>query len=124
MTTNSHSYIENLNNDNIKIYINGEFFEKDNAKISVFDSGFLLGDGVWESFRLHNGHLCFIDDHIDRLINLKVSGVIYVRVAASDKDNLKIIKKLKRKNIPVVLADRGIQDAEIDIVTTYNFEGS
>lgn len=75
--------------------------------------------------------LCNTDDllsqakyHIDRLINLKVSGVIYVPVAASDKDNLKIIKKLKRKNIPVVLADRGIQDSEIDIVTTNNFEGS
>ena len=75
--------------------------------------------------------LCNTDDllsqakyHIDRLINLKVSGVIYVPVAASDKDNLQIIKKLKRKNIPVVLADRGIQDSEIDIVTTNNFEGS
>ena len=69
MKTNSHSYIENPNNDNIKIYINGEFFKRDNAKISVFDSGFLLGDGVWESFRLHNGHLCFIDEHINRLIS-------------------------------------------------------
>jgi len=75
--------------------------------------------------------LCNTDDllsqakyHIDRLINLKVSGVIYVPVGASDKDNLQIIKKLKRKNIPVVLADRGIQDSEIDIVTTNNFEGS
>ncbi|MBE76843.1 MAG: hypothetical protein CMG41_03790 [Candidatus Marinimicrobia bacterium] len=75
--------------------------------------------------------LCNTDDllsqakyHIDRLINLKVSGVIYVPVAASDKDNLQIIKKLKRKNIPVVLADRGIQGSEIDIVTTNNFEGS
>ena len=75
--------------------------------------------------------LCNTDDllsqakyHIDRLINLKVSGVIYVPVAASDKDNLQIIKKLRRKNIPVVLADRGIQDSEIDIVTTNNFEGS
>ncbi len=75
--------------------------------------------------------LCNTDDllsqakyHIDRLISLKVSGVIYVPVAASDKDNLQIIKKLKRKNIPVVLADRGIQDSEIDIVTTNNFDGS
>ena len=69
MKTNSHSYIDNPNNENIKIYINGEFHLRDNAKISVFDSGFLLGDGVCESFRLHNGHLCFIDEHINRLIN-------------------------------------------------------
>ena len=39
------------------------------AKVSVFDAGFLLGDGVWESFRLHNGHLIFIDEHIERLFH-------------------------------------------------------
>ena len=41
-------------NENIKIYINGSFFDRDDAKISVFDSGFLLGDGIWEGIRLVN----------------------------------------------------------------------
>lgn len=52
---------------NIYININGELFSRADAKISVFDSGFLLGDGVWEGIRLHNNQLVFIDDHLDRL---------------------------------------------------------
>tara|TARA_B100000902_G_scaffold366323_1_gene388003 strand:- start:115 stop:1002 length:888 start_codon:yes stop_codon:yes gene_type:complete len=54
-------------NSNIKIYINGSFFERDDAKISVFDSGFLLGDGIWEGIRLVNNEWMFLDEHLDRL---------------------------------------------------------
>ena len=75
--------------------------------------------------------ICNTDDtsrqasyHIDRLIKVSVSGVIYIPVAASDKKNLQIINELKKKNIPLVLADRGIQDSDLDFVTTNNFEGS
>ena len=75
--------------------------------------------------------LCNTDDmlsqagyHIERLIKLNVSGIIYIPVAASDQKNLKIINKLTRKKIPVVLADRGIQDSNLDFVTTNNFDGS
>ena len=42
---------------------NGELFHRSKAKISVFDSGFLLGDGVWEGIRLHQSKLVFIEDH-------------------------------------------------------------
>ena len=63
----SHSYIDNPKNKNIYININGELFVRDQAKISVFDSGFLLGDGVWEGIRLHHSSLVFIEDHIKRL---------------------------------------------------------
>ena len=55
MAKGTHSYIEDQRNENIIIYINGEFYPRNEAKISVFDSGFLLGDGVWEGIRLHNG---------------------------------------------------------------------
>ena len=48
-------------NEDIKIYINGEFFHRDQAKISVFDSGFLLGDGIWEGIRLVNNSWLFLD---------------------------------------------------------------
>ena len=75
--------------------------------------------------------LCNTDDsprqasyHIERLIKLSVSGVIYIPVAATDKKNLQVIDKLKKANIPIVLADRGIQDSNLDFVTTNNFEGS
>ena len=54
-------------NEEIKIYINGEFFHRDQAKISVFDSGFLLGDGIWEGIRLVNNSWLFLDEHLDRL---------------------------------------------------------
>ena len=54
-------------NSNIKIYINGSFFDRDDAKISVFDSGFLLGDGIWEGIRLINNEWMFLDEHLDRL---------------------------------------------------------
>ena len=54
-------------NENIKIYINGSFFDRDDAKISVFDSGFLLGDGIWEGIRLVNNKWMFLDEHLDRL---------------------------------------------------------
>ena len=63
----THTYIQDVRNQNIKIYINGEIFSRKDAKISVFDSGFLLGDGVWEGIRLHNGHLVFEKEHFDRL---------------------------------------------------------
>ena len=63
----SHSYIKNPKNKNIYININGELFIRDKAKISVFDSGFLLGDGIWEGIRLHHSSLVFIEDHIKRL---------------------------------------------------------
>jgi len=54
-------------NKNIQIYINGSFYHRDEAKISVYDSGFLMGDGIWEGLRLVNNKWIFIDEHIDRL---------------------------------------------------------
>ena len=63
----SHSFISNPKNDDIFININGELLSRSNAKISVFDSGFLLGDGVWEGIRLHHSKLVFIEEHLDRL---------------------------------------------------------
>ena len=54
-------------NKDIKIYINGSFYNREDAKISVFDSGFLLGDGIWEGIRLVNNTWMFLDTHLDRL---------------------------------------------------------
>ena len=67
MTKGTHSYIEDTRNESILINIIGQLFPRHEAKISVFDSGFLLGDGVWEGIRLLNGHLVFIKEHLDRL---------------------------------------------------------
>ncbi len=67
MATGSHHSNVDARNAEIKININGELFHRDEAKISVFDSGFILGDGVWEGLRLHNDKLPFINEHMKRL---------------------------------------------------------
>jgi branched-chain amino acid aminotransferase len=51
----------------VLVYVDGEYLPRDEAKVSVFDSGFLVGDGVWEGMRLHHGTLAFLDRHLDRL---------------------------------------------------------
>lgn len=63
----THEYLEDPRNDHILIYVNGEHLPRDEAKISVFDSGFVLGDGVWEGLRVHRGRFAFLDAHLDRL---------------------------------------------------------
>ena len=65
----SHDYIKDKRNKNIKIFINDKFYTRDKAKISVFDSGFLLGDGVWSGIRYHNNKFLFLKDHLDRLLD-------------------------------------------------------
>lgn len=67
MAKGTHQYEDDPRNASIFININGEYFAREDAKISVFDSGFILGDGVWEGIRLHQGYLAFIDQHIKRL---------------------------------------------------------
>ena len=67
MHVSTHQAKEDFRNEDLKIYLNGEIVEKANAVVSVYDSGFMLGDGVWEGLRLHNGQWTFIDEHLDRL---------------------------------------------------------
>ena len=88
MTINvsTHQAAEDERNDNILIYVNGKIVPKNEAVVSVYDSGFMLGDGIWEGLRLYNGKWAFLDEHIDRLfeasiaidlnINMKRNGVI------------------------------------------------
>ena len=67
MIHGTHNAVQDARNDNVLIYINGELFPRSDAKISVFDSGYLVGDGIWEALRLHDGVLVFLDEHLDRL---------------------------------------------------------
>lgn len=67
MAHGTHNALDDPRNENVLIYINGELKPRPEAKISVFDSGYLVGDGVWEGFRLHHGVLVFMDEHLDRL---------------------------------------------------------
>ena len=63
----THDYVEDLRNAEVMVYINGKFYPRQDASISVFDSGFLLGDGVWEGIRLHNSKFLFLGQHLERL---------------------------------------------------------
>jgi branched-chain amino acid aminotransferase len=70
MTTQSlgtHNFVEDPRNAQVLININGALVARPQAVVSVFDSGFMLGDGVWEGLRLHRGRLAFLDAHLDRL---------------------------------------------------------
>ncbi|HEV2332968.1 MAG TPA: aminotransferase class IV [Gammaproteobacteria bacterium] len=67
MAKGTHDYQDDPRNAAIQIGINGKLFPRAEAKVSVFDSGFVLGDGVWEGLRVHDGGLPFLDLHLDRL---------------------------------------------------------
>ena len=63
----THNALDDPRNEDVLISINGELFPRKEARISVFDSGYLVGDGVWEGMRLHKGVLTFADQHMNRL---------------------------------------------------------
>ena len=63
----THQAQEDARNDTILIYVDGRILPKAQAVVSVYDSGFMLGDGIWEGLRLYDGKWAFLDDHIDRL---------------------------------------------------------
>jgi branched-chain amino acid aminotransferase len=67
MTQGTHHSADDPRNRDIQIYVNGELYPRERALISVFDSGFILGDGVWEGLRVHRGRLAFLDMHLARL---------------------------------------------------------
>ena len=63
----THEYVDDPRNADILISVNGELFPREKAVVSVFDSGFILGDGVWEGLRVHHGRIVFLDRHLERL---------------------------------------------------------
>ncbi len=97
MATGTHDYASDQRNDEILIWVNGTLKPRNEAVVSVFDSGFVLGDGVWEGIRVHHGHPAFLEAHLDRLwegatalmidIGLsreELSAAIYETLAAND----------------------------------------
>ena len=67
MSTGTHEYADDPRNRDILVYVNGELVSREQASVSVFDSGFILGDGVWEGLRVHHGRIAFLEPHLDRL---------------------------------------------------------
>lgn len=100
MAQGTHEYISDERNKSILININNELFPREKAVISVFDSGFILGDGVWEGLRLHNGVLVFLEEHLNRLyqgakaldMDIGISRIqmqerLYETIKANNMDN-------------------------------------
>jgi len=67
MPTGTHDALPDNRNDGIVVSVNGRLVPRNEATISVFDSGYLVGDGIWEAVRLHRGVLVFLDEHLDRM---------------------------------------------------------
>src|SRR3954464_9731345 len=63
----AHDYVDDPRNADVQINLNGRLLPRDRAVVSVFDAGFVLGDGVWEGLRVSGGHPAFLEQHLDRL---------------------------------------------------------
>ena len=94
--TSSHDYKKDKRNNKIKIFINGKFFNRNNAKISVFESSNLLGDGIWTGIRLHNGKLLFLKDHLQRLYD--DAKAISLKIHVNKKELTKYLIQTVKKN--------------------------
>lgn len=90
----THTAVEDERNEHIKIYVNGEIVHRNHAKVSVYDSGFMLGDGIWEGLRLYKGTWAFLDEHIDRLFEASLAVDIDLAMIKQD-----VIAALERTRI-------------------------
>ncbi len=101
----------------MKVYINGKFYNKDDAKISIFDHGLLYGDGVFEGIRSYDGLVFKLEKHIDRLYNSAkmIRLNIHMTRAQLIKEVIRTLKKNKLKNAYIRLAvTRGPGDLGLD----------
>lgn len=104
MVSGTHAYVNDKRNESVLIYLNGELVERSLAKVSVFDSGFLLGDGVWEGLRVYGGRVAFLKEHLNRLFEgakaldldigmnrAELSAALYKTLKANDmKDDVHV----------------------------------
>lgn len=109
----SHDFVDDKRNKNIKIYINGKFYKRKDAKISVFDSSTMLGDGIWDSLRYHNDNFIFLKEHLDRLY--KDAKLIDLKIHLTRKKLSKVliktikINKMKTDVHLRIIVSRGIK---------------
>ncbi|REG84582.1 aminotransferase class IV [Winogradskyella sediminis] len=98
MVHGTHNAIEDSRNNDILISINDQLFPRKDAKISVFDSGYLVGDGIWEALRLHHGVLVFLDDHFNRLWTAAASVGMHLPFSKKELQ-AKVMRTLKANNM-------------------------
>jgi branched-chain amino acid aminotransferase len=83
-TRGTHEYVDDPRNATILISVNGELKPRSEAVVSVFDAGFVLGDGVWEGLRVHQGHPAFLDQHLDRLYEGAVAISLHIGMTRAE----------------------------------------
>ncbi len=69
----AHASEYDTRNDNVRCFLNGEIVARGEARVSIYDSGFMLGDGIWEGLRLHHGVWVFVEEHLDRLFEASLA---------------------------------------------------
>ena len=92
----THQAAEDARNDNILIYVNGKIVPKSEAVVSVYDSGFMLGDGIWEGLRLYNGKWAFLNEHLDRLF--EASLAIDLDIEMNRQEVFQALEKTRNAN--------------------------
>ncbi len=85
----THQAEDDARNENIQIWLNGQIVPKAAAMVSVYDAGFMLGDGIWEGIRLYNGRWTFLDEHMDRLF--EAAKAIDLDIGRSKKDIIQAV---------------------------------
>ncbi|MDC0604256.1 aminotransferase class IV [Amylibacter sp.] len=92
----THQATEDARNDDILIYLDGKIVPKSEAVVSVYDSGFMLGDGIWEGLRLYNGKWAFLNEHIERLF--EASLAIDLDIGKSREEVIRALEDTRNAN--------------------------
>ena len=102
-TTSTHTYAEDPRSADVLVDVRGELVRRPEATVSVLDAGFVLGDGIWEGLRLHEGRVAFLDRHLDRLLD--GARAIHLDLEAAGLTREHLTERLTR-----VLAANGMWD--------------
>lgn len=94
--TSSQSYQADDRNEQVLVYVNGEFVPRSEARISIFDAGYVSGDGVWEGLRLANGRVTSFDAHVDRLF--EGARTIALNIGLSKQEVKDVVRKTFERN--------------------------
>ena len=105
----AHEAEDDPRNQHLLIYVDGEIVPRSEAKVSVYDSGFMLGDGVWEGLRFYNGTWAFLDEHINRLY--EAAKAIDLDINLNEVELIAALEKTR-------LANRITKDAHARVMVT------
>ncbi|MEJ2021008.1 MAG: D-amino acid aminotransferase [Maritimibacter sp.] len=92
----AHQAEDDARNDDLRLWLNGKVVPKSEAVVSIYDSGFMLGDGIWEGLRLYDGHWAFLDDHLDRLF--EAAKVIDLDIGLSRTELVAALEETRAAN--------------------------